>query len=329
MRRRTAAALAAALGMAALLAYASWLWAIDAFRAPGPSTSDMVLIFPKGTGLVAIAERLETSGIVRSRHLFRFGAHVEGAERQLQAGEYRFPAGVSAYQAMMQMREGRRVARRVTVPEGLTVVEVQKLLLATEGLTDEESLPPVEDGALLPETYFYAYGDTAASVQLRMSRAMREALAEAWEKRKPNIAVRTPEEALVLASIIEKETGRADERARVSAVYHNRLRRGMKLQADPTTVYGLTQGKAPLGRELTRADLRAENAFNTYVIDGLPPRPIANPGKAALLAAVRPAETRELFFVADGDGGHHFAETLEEHNRNVAKWRRIQREAKE
>lgn len=314
----------AGLVVGGALAFAAAVgWLSEEFRKAGPSERDTVLIFPKGSRLPDIAERLAGAGVVSSARVFMAGTWWLGADRQLKAGEYRFPAGSSAYQAMMQMKEGRLVARRLTVPEGLTVAEVQRLLAGVDGLTADEAMESVPEGSLLPETYFFAWGDTQASVQGRMKRAMEDALAELWEKRKPGLAIRTPAEALVLASLIEKETGRADERARVSAVFHNRLRRGMKLQSDPTVIYGITLGKVSLGRDLTRADLEQANPFNTYRIDGLPPQPIANPGRAAIQAALQPLDTREIYFVADGDGGHHFAETLEQHNRNVQRWRRV------
>ncbi|MCW5732301.1 MAG: endolytic transglycosylase MltG [Alphaproteobacteria bacterium] len=324
--RRTLLLLAGLLILACgVAAGGAFLWARHAFHAPGPAAGDVTLILPRGAGLAEIARRLEEGRVVADRRLFAAGVYWYGQERQLQAGEYRFPAAISAHAAMRLLAEGRRVQRRLTVPEGLTVAEIQKLLAATEGLVLDEPLGAPPEGSLLPETYFFSHGDSAAALQSRMRRAMEQALAEAWAARKPGLPLKSPEEALILASIIEKETGRTDERARVSGVFHNRLKRGMRLQSDPTVIYGLTSGQGPLGRDLTRGDLNRVHAWNTYQIDGLPAHPIANPGRASIEAALQPEETRDLYFVADGEGGHRFAETLEQHNRNVARWRRMQR----
>lgn len=315
-----------ALALSALLSFAAYVWVERDFKSLGPSTADTVLIFPKGARLNEIAQQLEQAGVIRHRLPFMAGVYLRGMERHLQAGEYNFVAGASGLKVMEQLAYGRRVVRRLTVAEGLTVVEVQKLLLTTEGLTFGEPLPKVAEGSLLPETYFYSYGDTAASIQARMARSMEQALNEAWEKRKPGLQLKSADEVLILASIIEKETGKVAERPLVSAVFHNRLKQGIRLQADPTVAYGVTEGKATLGRDLTRADLNTISPWNTYQIDGLPKGPIANPGKASLLAATQPADVKDLYFVADGQGGHVFAETLDEHNRNVARWRKSQRE---
>jgi UPF0755 protein len=223
------------------------------------------------------------------------------------------------------MQSGRTVVRRVTIPEGLTVKQVLALLVATEGLDGQVVRVPAE-GRLLPETYHFSWGDSRQGMVDRMGEAMREAIARAWAGRSAPPVVKTAEEALVLASIVEKETGIAAERPRIAAVFLNRLRANMKLQSDPTVIYGLSRGEGALGRALARADLEADQAFNTYTRGGLPPTPIANPGRAALEAVLNPAFSDELYFVADGSGGHAFAKTLEEHNRNVARWRKIQNE---
>jgi UPF0755 protein len=220
------------------------------------------------------------------------------------------------------LAKGETVARRLTIAEGLRVAEIFQLLANTEALQGE--LPPApEEGSLLPETYFYAYGDSRVGLVRRMEDAMRETLDELWPQRAEGLPFRTRREALILASIVDKETGVADERDKVAAVFINRLRRGMRLQADPTVIYGLTEGDGALGRELNRGDWGHDSAYNTYQIDGLPPGPIGNPGRAALEAALNPDEVDYLYFVADGNGGHAFGRTLDEHNRNVAKWRRI------
>ncbi len=222
-----------------------------------------------------------------------------------------------------QMRQGRTVVRRFTVPEGLTSAQVVALLEKEPALTGTVSKPP-RNGALLPETYHYAYGDSRAALVERMQAAMTQALAEAWKGRDEGLPLETPQQALVLASIVEKETGIAAERAKVAGVFVNRLEAGMKLQSDPTVIFALTDGAGELGRALTRNDWKFESAYNTYVNAGLPPGPIANPGKASLQAVAKPEKHEFLYFVADGTGGHVFAKTLPDHNRNVARWREIQ-----
>ena len=246
----------------------------------------------------------------------------------MRAGEYRFPAGISMDAAIALLASGETVKRRITVAEGLTTGEVLDLVGANEGLAGD--LPPdVGEGSLLPETYYFSYGDTRSGLVRRMRESMKATLAALWEKRDPNILLATPEEALVLASIIERETALASERARISAVFHNRLRHGMRLQSDPTVAYALTLGRVPLDRPLARSDLRVDSPYNTYRVNGLPPGPIANPGRASIEAALHPAPTHELYFVADGTGGHAFARSFAEHLRNVARWRRIERERRE
>jgi UPF0755 protein len=221
---------------------------------------------------------------------------------------------------MRLLQSGKTVVRRLTVVEGLTAVQVLSQIAATEGLVGPLPQSPGE-GRMLPETYHFSYGHERSAMVSRMVRAMDETLAELWAGRAPGLPFRTPDEALVLASIIEKETGRDNERARIAAVFVNRLKKGMRLQSDPTVVYALTDGGGPLARPLTRANLEIDHPYNTYVIDGFPPGPITNPGRASIAAALNPAETGELYFVADGNGGHVFAQTLQEHNRNAARWR--------
>lgn len=315
-----------AFGISLLLAVAiggAVFWVALAFEGRGPLTAERTVILPKGAGLGVVAETLEREGVITSARLFAVGVWWHGQTRRLKAGEYRFVAGTSMRGAMELLRSGRTVVRRLTIPEGLTVAEVLRLVAAADGL---DGTPPaaLPEGALLPETYHFSYGDDRAKLVERMRRSMDEALAELWPKRSPDLPVATPQQALVLASLVEKETGKPEERRLVASVFVNRLKRGMKLQSDPTVIYGLTQGRGPLDRALTRADLDSATPWNTYRIDGLPPTPIANPGRAALEAALQPAATRYLYFVADGSGGHAFAETLEQHNRNVRDWRRQQ-----
>lgn len=296
-------------------------------EAPGPLAATKVVVVPKGVGSNEIAALLEKQGVIEDDLLFRIALRLDEDRRPLRAGEYEFAANVSIPAAIEQMRAGRTVVRRFTVPEGLTVAEVLKIVREVDGLEGNISLRPAE-GTLLPETYHYSLGDTRDSVVQRMRQAMTEALDAAWAKRQDELPLASKQEALTLASIVEKETGVAAERPRVAAVFVNRLRLGMRLESDPTTIYGITKGSGPLERTLTRADVQTPSAYNTYTIPGLPPGPIANPGKASIEATLNPAKSKELYFVADGTGGHAFAETLEQHNRNVANWRRIQREQK-
>lgn len=298
------------------------LWLSDQYRKPGPLTEETTVVVPKGAGVRAIAEHLAEAGVIASPLVFRLGARIEEAESMLRAGEYAFPAAISAKDVVALLRSGKTVVRRVTVPEGLTTAEVLALVAETPGLTGAVGPPPGE-GTLLPETYHFSHGDTRADLIARMGDAMRTELDALWASRAPGLPLETREQAVVLASIIEKETAVAEERRRVAAVFVNRLRKGMLLQSDPTTIYALTGGQGPLDRPLTRKDLATASPYNTYVSPGLPPGPIANPGRAALAAALDPIESKELYFVADGTGGHAFARTLEQHQRNVAHWRKI------
>lgn len=290
----------------------------------GPLTAETTIVVPRGTPVVGIATLLQEEGIVRHAGVFALAVRLQGNARPLQAGEYSIPAAVSVTDVMAILQGGDQVTRRLTVPEGLTSREVMVIVGEAEALTGE--VPEVAEGAVLPETYHYVHGESRAEVVARMARARDEALADLWLERADDLPLNEPEEALVLASIVERETSLDTERAEVAAVFINRLRRGMRLQSDPTVAYGLVPDGGPLERSLTRRDLRVEHPYNTYVIDGLPPGPIANPGRASIEAVLNPAETDALFFVADGTGGHAFARTLEEHNRNVAKWRRFLRE---
>ncbi|MEJ0069985.1 MAG: endolytic transglycosylase MltG [Pseudomonadota bacterium] len=296
------------------------------FIRSGPLAAPLTVVLPRGHGVEGVARALADAAVVRDARLFGAGVALLGGRRPLKAGEYAFPAGISAADVMRMLQEGRTVVRRLTVPEGLTTAQVLALIQATDALDGPLPTPPPGEGELLPETYNFAYGDTRAAMVQRLRRAMTAALGEIWAKRAPGLALAGPHDALTLASLVEKETAVDSERPRVAAVFLNRLKRGMRLQSDPTVVYGLSDGERPPGRELTRADLDRPHAYNTYANLGLPPGPIANPGRAALIAATHPADTDALYFVADGSGGHAFASTLEEHNRNVARWRRLQRE---
>lgn len=298
------------------------------FDAPGPLTEDKIVVVPRGAGLAAIAEQLERDGVIADSLLFRLGVRYEGRQRALKAGEYSFAAGISMRGAMDLMESGDTVVRRVTFPEGMTSTELIALLNAAEGLNGEiVEVPP--EGALLPETYHFSLDDSREDLLQRMIEARTEVLTELWNTRAEGLPLATPEEALILASIVEEETGLPEERPLVAGVFVNRLRKGMPLQSDPTVAYGITNGKTELGRALTRKDLKTPSAYNTYTIRGLPPGPIANPGRASIEAVLQPVATEYLYFVADGTGGHAFAKTLAEHNRNVAKWRKVQRQKRQ
>ena len=310
---------------ALVAAGAAYFYVQHRLNVPGPLTAAQTVVVPRGTSSAEIAALLKRQGIIDDALLFRLALRIGTDRRPLRAGEYEFPAGTAIVGAIELMRSGRTVVRRFTVAEGLTVAEVLRLVRAVDGLEGEITLRPSE-GTLLPETYHYSLGDSRDSVVQRMRQAMTEVLDAAWEKRQPNLPLASKQEALILASIVEKETGVAAERRRVAAVFVNRLRRGMRLESDPTIIYGITRGAGPLDRALTRTDVQTPTDYNTYAIPALPPGPIANPGRASIEATLDPIASRELFFVADGTGGHAFAETLEQHNRNVANWRRFQRE---
>lgn len=290
--------------------------------APGPLTASQTLVIPKGAELPRIAEQLAEAGVVENALLFRVAARVIGDGAPLRSGEYAFPAAVTVVQVLEQLRSGRTVVRKLTIPEGLTTAQVLQRVRDAEGLEGEIAADP-EEGSLLPATYPYGWGDSREAMIEKMTKAMRQTLDKLWLGRAQNLPLTSPRDAVILASIVEKETGVAAERPRIAAVFINRLRLGMRLQSDPTVIYAMAGGTGPLGRPLTHADLRAEHPYNTYRILGLPPGPIANPGRAALAAVLRPEATDELFFVADGSGGHAFAKTYEDHKANVARWRAL------
>ena len=321
MLRRSFRIAGAALAALVLLAAAGAGWAWHRFQSPGPLVEQAQLVIPRG-GTEAIAAALDRAGVIDQPRLFALAALATRGEGPLRAAEFGFPPGASMAEVLDILRHGRPVQRRVTIPEGLTARQIAAVLNRTEGLTGE--LPAFAEGAVLPETYAFRFGDDRAALLRRAEAAMLQALSEAWSSRAEGLPLATPREALVLASIVERETSVPEERPRIAAVFLNRLRAGMPLQSDPTVAYAAADG-AVLERPLSRADLDRDHPFNTYRVKGLPPAPIAAPGQAALRAVTRPATTDDLFFVADGSGGHAFARTLEEHNRNVARWREIER----
>jgi UPF0755 protein len=278
-----------------------------------------------GTGLNQAAAILEHEGVVNDGIVFRIGVLINRKAAALKAGEYAIPSGASPSQIMNILIEGKSIVYKLTLAEGLTSAMIVELVRGHPILTGDVVEIPAE-GSLLPETYIFDRGMTRADLIKKMQEDHVKVLDELWEKRAPNLPFTTKQEAVTLASIVEKETGVPDERPRVAAVFVNRLRKGMKLQSDPTIIYGLTKG-VPLGRGIRQSELDKATPYNTYVITGLPPTPIANPGKASLAAVLNPAQTEDLFFVADGTGGHAFAATIAEHEKNVQKWRELERQA--
>ena len=290
-----------------------------AYWGPGPLNEEKTALIARGAHVTDMAEILSNEGIVYNRWLFLIATVASGQQQVLKAGEYRFAPGASLHDVILRMARGEVVVHKFTVPEGLNVREIIALMKNEPGLSGEAPAD-IAEGTLLPQTYYFIYGDDRAQLLARMQKAMQETLRTLWEGREQSLPFATPEQAVVLASIVEKETGVPQERPRVAAVFINRLRLGMKLQADPTVRYG-AELQGPLGHALTTTELQTPTPYNTYVIEGLPSAPIANPGVASLQAVLRPAATDELYFVATGKGGHHFARTLEEHNANVRLYR--------
>lgn len=292
-------------------------------KAPGPLASDRVLIIPKESGLTEIADLLQREGLIEHPWAFRISALVTGNWTKLKAGEFLFKARASQQDILEIIADGKAVEHSITVPEGLTSEQIISRLKDNDLLSGDVIQVPRE-GSILPDTYKFQRGSTRQAIVDRMTRDQRIALNAIWAKRPADLPIKTPQELVTLASIVEKETGRADERPRVAGVFINRLNRRMKLQSDPTIVYGIVGGKGTLGRSIQRNEITQATPYNTYVIDGLPPGPIANPGRAAMEAVVNHSRTKDLYFVADGSGGHAFAESLEQHNRNVGRWRQIE-----
>jgi UPF0755 protein len=307
---------------------AAYYWVKIKFDQPGPLTTSAVVVIPRGEGVSGIAERLQRDGVIADRRIFMtsilYFKYLRGY-RHLKAGEYEFPKYASMRQVLDTIVEGKSIEHKITFAEGLTSYQIVQKLLAHPELKGEITETPPE-GSLLPDTYRFGRNDTRQNIIERMLAAQKKFMEKVWPTRSEDIVVQTPEEALILASIVEKETGIADERPTIAAVFQNRLRKNMRLQSDPTIIYGLVGGKGALDGPIMREDLDKQTAYNTYQINGLPPTPIANPGRAAIEAVLRPAKTKDLYFVADGTGGHVFAPTLDEHNRNVFKWRKIERE---
>jgi UPF0755 protein len=295
----------------------------------GPLEASKRVVIPRGAGPATMAKILKDEGVLNYPGLFRVALMVDPSPKPIKAGEYEIPAHASMESLVDLLQSGKVVQRRLTVPEGMTTAEVLDLVRKTDTLTGEVTVD-VKEGDLLPETYFYSRNDTRDGILLRMKEAMDKAVDEAWRKRVAGLPLTNRREVVILASMIEKETAIAAERPRIAAVFINRLRNKMKLESDPTTIYGITGGKGTLGRDLTRADLQSPSGYNTYVVPALPSGPICNPGRASIMAATSPApRDRSLYFVADGQGGHVFAANVYEHNRNVARWKEIVKQRQE
>ena len=293
------------------------------FEAPGPLPEDKVVNIPRGLGIRDIADLLQREGVINQPYVFMGGVIALKARGELKYGEYQFSKQSSVADVVETITEAKVVQHAFTVPEGLTSEQIVARLLENEVLTGQIKEIPRE-GTLLPETYRFTRGMTREQIIQRMQQAHRRVLQEVWERRVQDLPVKTPEQLVTLASIVEKETGKPDERTRVAAVFVNRLKTKMRLQSDPTIIYGLTGGKGSLGRPILRSEIEQATPYNTYVVDGLPPGPIANPGRASLEAAANPARTKELYFVADGSGGHVFSDNYAEHQKNVSRLRGIE-----
>jgi UPF0755 protein len=317
-----------AAGVAAMLLLIVALaggWVVWTYRGPGPaapSGATTTVMLERGSGVTQIARALKKAGVIGSSQVFLMAVKLTGAARDLKAGEYEFKSRASMARVLADVRAGKVVRHMVSVPEGWTSDMVVDAVLRQPVLVGPIDTPT--EGAILPDTYQVERGEQRNEVIRRMELAQQRLMSELWANRQPDLPFKMPEEAVTLASIVEKETALPSERPRIAAVYINRLRQGIRLESDPTTIYGISKGR-PLGRGLTMSELVTATPYNTYRIDGLPPGPIANPGRAALAAVLDPPKTTELFFVANGQGGHVFASTYEEHQRNVTRWRAIER----
>lgn len=300
------------------------------FDAPGPSTDAATFVVKRGASVGEVATQLESRNLISDERIFRYGAKVLDVEKGLKAGEYEIRAGASMRDILANLVSGKSVLHSLTIPEGLTVQQILARIGEDEVLVGDmpAEIPP--EGSLLADTQRFSRGTTRAEILQKLMNDQKRLVDGVWARRAPNLPVKDINEFVTLASIVEKETGKSDERPRVAGVFINRLNKGMRLQSDPTIIYGIYGGRGkPADQPIRKSDLEKVTPYNTYLIDGLPPTPIANPGKAALEAVANPSQTNELFFVADGTGGHVFAVTLEEHNENVARWREVEAKAAE
>ncbi len=315
--------LASLVWTTALLALALVVFVVWDIHRPGPATQATAFSVARGASVMDIARELKTRGVIRDVVVFRVASEMYASRGALKAGDYEADAGESLRSILEKIEEGRMKLTPITVAEGLTSAMIVDIVKGADVLTgDAPAVPP--EGSLLPETYMVLNGSTRAEVIARMRTDQQRALDELWPRRAANLPLKSREEALILASIVEKETGVASERPRVASVFINRLRKGIPLQSDPTIIYGITKGR-PLGRGIRKSELERRTPYNTYFIPALPPTPIANPGRDAIEAVLNPPPTDDLFFVADGSGGHAFAATVEQHNQNVARWREVER----
>ncbi|HWA62356.1 MAG TPA: endolytic transglycosylase MltG [Caulobacteraceae bacterium] len=312
----------AVLGAAALLL---GIWAVWTFAGPGPRAREgqsTTVILRTGAGLPEIASTLRAAHVISSGPIFVAASELTGAAKHMKAGEYEFRSGASMATVIARIRDGKVVRHLITIPEGVPSVMVAEILQRADFLTGSAPEPP--EGSVLPETYEARRGEDRAAVLQRMMDARDKLLASLWTQRRTDLPYQSPDQAVILASIVEKETAKPDERPRIAAVFVNRLQHGMRLESDPTIIYGLTRGR-PLGHGITAQEKNTHTPYNTYFVDGLPPTPIGNPGRASLAAALDPPRTDELFFVADGTGGHVFSSTVDQHNENVKRWREIEK----
>jgi UPF0755 protein len=314
--------------LGALAAVGGLVWLMKEARSPGPLTEDKVVMIMREDDAATIADQLERAGVIDSAMWFNILTVLDGNRGALKRGEYAFKAGMSMNDIENELIAHHVIRYKITIPEGLTSEQVVDRLHEDSVLTGDIREPPRE-GSLMPDTYYFERGDTRVSILSRMAKIQAKTVDDVWKARSPDLPIKSPWEMVTLASIVEKETGKTEERPRVAGVFINRLDKHMRLDSDPTIVYGLVSGKGTLGRSITRADLNQSTPYNTYIIDGLPPGPICNPGKAALEAVAKPARSKDLYFVADGTGGHAFAETLDQHQKNVAHWRQIEKDVKD
>lgn len=312
------------LALAALLGGKTYL--NSQFEAAGPFETQEVFAVPKGAGVSSIAAKLQREGLISSADYFKLMVRLEGEETGLKAGEFAIPAAANMRTVYKTLTDGKAILYPFTAPEGLTSAQIIRAMAQVETLIDDNPPLPAE-GTLLPETYLTPRGMTRSALIRKMQAAQTDFLDKAWENRAADLPIKTKQEAIILASVVEKETGQTSERDKVAGVFTNRLNRGMRLESDPTIIYGINQGEK-LGRGIRRSEIDRKTDWNTYQIDGLPKTPICNPGKDAILAVLNPGETDAIFFVADGTGGHAFAATLGGHNANVRKWRKIERQRK-
>lgn len=309
---------------------AGWLWMEDALHRDGPLVEDTTFTVEPGEGLNSVSARLQKGGYIRNATLMRLKAKLDKTDMEIKTGEYLIERGASTMDVLNTLIEGKGVLYKITLPEGRTTAQLLKLIEADPVLTGDMPTEEIPEGSLLPDTYLFDRGMTRAQLIQKMQDEQKVLLDELWPKRDPEIPIQTPYEAVILASVVEKETGRVDEQPEIAALFTTRLKRGMRLESDPTIIYGISKGE-PLynakgqRRTLRRSEIDKKTDWNTYQIDGLPKTPICNPGRGAITAVLNPPHTEYIFFVADGKGGHLFAKTLAEHNRNVAAYRAYER----